>query len=292
MNIYFVLRVQRGYNYDTAVDRSKLREDHNNNKTVHNEFLALWDSLFKKSYNQVRKEVKELTLQSVYRANFDRVYLNLDDFYEDYGGIVLKNDPDTYVFYMDDDDFVRSDVCSVIKTNYVAGFHGISWNYLRYHGIDNMIYSPNTQDFITKTGKKETGIFYSPWPHIQSNHCLIRIPIEPDCAFGSFLEEYNTLLPVNHSCMHKYLFQHNSNRKLYNIAQPLSLHNTTPASYSFYDNDYKTGGRLKDVFDDPRNFYNSLYSFVNEGPFGTLQLLADEWRDVIKQQKTIFEGCL
>lgn len=300
MKLYFVLRAQRGYDYVETVDRSKLRDDYNNNKEVHNEFYNYWNNLFKKSYNQVRKELKALVLETVHDANFDKVYLNLDDFRDDYGNILADTDPEEkFVLFMDDDDFIKPNVCDVLRKNYIPGFDGITWNYLRYHGLYNCFYSPNTMEYTVRGIETEANklflkndLRYSPWPYIQSNHCVIKLPSVKKPSHGSWWSEYQQLVPVNHSCIHLHLFEHNSNRKIYNIAQCLSLHNTTPASYSFYDNDYKTGGRHKEIFDDPQNFYNRMKSFVEDEPHGTTQYVDDEFKVLLDKQRKIFEGCL
>lgn len=300
MKLYFVLRAQRGYNYVDDVDRSKLRDDYNNNKEVHNEFYNYWNNLFKKSYNQVRKELKDLVLQTVHDAKFDKVYLNLDDFRDDYGNILADTDPEEkFVLFMDDDDFIKPNVCEVLRNNYIEGFDGITWNYLRYHGLYNCFYSPNTMEYTARGIETEAhklfvknDLRYSPWPYIQSNHCIVKLPSVKKPNHGSWWTEYQQLVPVNHSCIHLHLFEHNSNRKTYNIAQCLSLHNTTPASYSFYDNDYKSGGRHKEIFDDPQNFYNTMKRFVEDEPHGTIQFVDDEFKVLLDKQRKIFEGCL
>ena len=301
MKLYFVLRAQRGYNYvDDVVDRSKLRDDYNNNKQVHYEFYNYWNNLFNKSYNQVRKELKELVIKTVHDASFDKIYLNLDDFRDDYGNISSDSDPEEkFVLFMDDDDFIKSNVCDVLRKNYIPGFDGITWNYLRYHGLYNCFYSPNTIEYTTRGIETEAhklflknDLRYSPWPYIQSNHCIIKLPSVKKPSYGSWWSEYQQLVPVNHSCIHLHLFEHNSNRKTYNIAQCLSLHNTTPASYSFYDNDYKTGGRHKEIFDDPQNFYKRVKDFVQLEPHGTTQFVDDEFKVLLDKQRKIFEGCL
>jgi len=163
----------------------------------------------------------------------------------------------------------------------------------------NYFYSPNTMEYTTRGIETEAhkllvknDLRYSPWPYIQSNHCIIKLPSVKKPNHGSLWPEYQQLVPVNHSCIHLHLFEHNSNRKTYNIAQCLSLHNTTPASYSFYDNDYKTGGRLKEIFDDPQNFYKRMKSFVEVEPNGTTQFVDDEFKVLLDKQRKIFEGCL
>lgn len=296
MKIYFVLRTQRGYDYSDNIDRSKLKDDHNNDKKLHEEFNNYWNSLFKKSYNQVRKELKSLVLQNIYEANFDKIYLNIDDYHDDYINILTeKNEEDIYVFFMDDDDFVKPNICNVLKKNYIKGFEGVTWNYIRYHGIKNCIYSGNAQKFVSYRDGKEhitNDLIYSPWPYIQSNHCVIKIPLENHNNIGNWWEDYKLSMPINHSCIHNYLFEHNTNRKVYNIAQSLSLHNTTPASYSFYGVDYKTHGREKDIFDEPKNFYKCMEKFIYNKPEGAIYLLDPEFNDILNKQKNIFKECL
>lgn len=296
MKIYFVLRAQRGYDYEDKIDRNSMRDDYNNDKNVHNEFLNYWNGLFKKSYNQVRKELKNLVLENISSANFDKVYLSIDDFHDDYSNILLeKNDEDIFVLFMDDDDFIKPDICKFLKNNYFKGFDGITWNYIRYHGIKNCIYSANSPKY---TGYRDGKMFvsydliYAPWPHIQSNHCILKIPLDNPSRIGTWWEEYQLSIPINHSCIHSYLYEHNTNRKVYNIAQSLSLHNTTPASYSFYGVDYKIGGRDKDVFDDPNNFYKCVKRFVYDNPEGSIHLLDDEFNHLLKKQRNIFKECL
>lgn len=283
--VYCVIRTDRDYNYTQTTNL----ELHQGSPEYSNQFAIYWNDIFKKKLSKVKQELRHISFDSIKKADFDKVYWNLQDFFDDYKNIKNK----TLIYMQDDDDLVVPDIASKIKQNYKRGFNGLVWGHLRLHGMYNFYF---TDTEIGRKGLDDKGntmdINFNPFPFIQSNHNVTLYPIEKNNKIGTYIKELDKILPINHSCINWYLFQ--TSKKFIRINEILSVYNSTPASTTYIGDELNIlkHEHAKEWFESPETFYKYVKKFTLVKEKGCVQALPQSLKNYITKTKNIFKDCL
>jgi len=283
--VYCVIRTDKNYEYKEATNP----ELHAGSPTYASEFTELWDGIFKKPYHKVRQELKQISFTSIREADFDKVYWNLDDFFDDYENIKTK----TLVYMQDDDDLVVPDIATKIKHNYRAGFDGLVWGHLRLHGMYNYYFTDIEKGrFGINDDGNTMEVRFNPFPFIQSNHNVTLYPIDKLNTIGTHIPSLDITLPINHSCIHWYLFQ--QSKRFIRINDILSVYNSTPASTTYLGDELNIlkHEHAKEWFENSGKFYQYIERFSTEKEKGCIQALPESLKRYITKTKNIFKDCL
>lgn len=288
IKVYCVVRTQRGYNYDNFDEMDKVFDTFNTDRAFMRSFTQFWKSVFKYPYANVRRELRELCFESIRKANFDKVYWCLEDFVDELSNI----NEDILVYFTDDDDWIRSDAPRIIKENYISGYDALVWTHVRVLPFNNQIVTPNVNEATHIDGTKFS-LNFTPYPYIQSNHCVVKYPSDPTTNHGIYIPEFDRKIPVNHYCVNYYL--HEPGRKYLYINEVLSIYNSTPASIAYYENDFIKGNNPVYInkFDEKtKSYYIDTKKFVEEPTYGVMELFPSEFEPYLNKTKTIFKKCL